>query len=248
MLQEYEDVLDSLSKEKNILQKNLNEINMKFHLAGSMLTTFFSLSEHLETKYAALISLVENLKKLKYENEERLKGMTIDKQHPFFSILSTDLLSTYFDEHAKQIIGEVSIDQCIAGYDVTSEAFDKFLNNLKAQISNRVAGELSKFSVYQYMSGKANYPYALKGNKRALDYLEALDQNSEVFMLCNGIDALNPSKILFAHVERDEDANWQNTYRPAFSIPPIAVQIESSTKMVLIRLLDLNLKQIEWIN
>lgn len=246
--QEYEDVLDSLSKEKNILQKNLSEINIKFHLAGSMLTTFFSLSEHLETKYAALISLVENLKKLKYENEERLKGMTIDKQHPFFSILSTDLLSTYFDEHAKQIIGEVSIDQCIAGYDVTSETFDKFLNNLKAQISNRVAGELSKFSVYQYMSGKANYPYALKGNKRALDYLEALDQNSEVFMLCNGIDALNPSKILFAHVERDEDANWQNTYRPAFSIPPIAVQIESSTKMVLIRLLDLNLKQIEWIN
>lgn len=229
-----------------LLKKKLSELDIKTYLAGKMLTTFFDLGEHMETKYDVLVSLVDNLKQLKVENDARLSTMEVSNQSPFFVLLSNDMLDKYFNLQSATIIGDITIDQFIAGYDVTSEAFDNFLSALKNHIDARLDNELSMFSIYQYMSAKSNYPYVQVATCK--QHLMELDNNSEVFMLCNNVKALNPSKILFTHVDNDDVVHWQTTYRQAFSELPSSAQISSKSKLILVRLLDLDLNQIEWIN
>lgn len=231
---------------KTLLKKKLSELNIKTYLAGKMLTTFFDLGEHMENKYGILVSLVDNLKQLKIENDAQLSTMNVSNHSPFYVLLSNDMLNGYFDKQSTTIIGDITIDKFIAGYDVTSEAFDNFLSALKNNIDARLDKELSMFSIYQYMSEKSKYPYVQVATCK--QQLKELDENSEVFLLCNDVEALNPSKILFTHVDNDDVVHWQSTYRQAFSVQPSSAQISSKSKLVLVRLLDLNLNQIEWMN
>jgi hypothetical protein len=230
----------------SLLKKKLSELNIKTYLAGKMLTTFFDLGEHMETKYGILVSLVDNLRQLKVENDAQLSTMNVSNHSPFYVLLSNDMLNGYFDKQSATIVGDIAIDKFIAGYDVTSEAFDNFLSALKNHIDARLDKELSMFSIYQYMSEKSKYPYVQVATCK--QQLKELDENSEVFLLCNDVEALNPSKILFTHVDNDDVVHWQSTYRQAFSVQPSSAPISSKSKLVLVRLLDLKLNQIEWMN
>lgn len=246
IVESYDDTIDQLTKEKGELAKAQNELGIKCHLAGSMLTQFFVIHDQLETKSKILESFLLNIRKLVDENEEILKKMSPNVQPPFIPMLKNEELDAFFVKKAIEFAGKLHLYNFFEGYSISSEAFADFRAELKKQMNLIIEEILKDFSMYKYISGKEKFTYLLTEERQITDYLEEMDEKSEVFMLCNDTKALNPSKAIYLHTEPDEAVVWQNTYGRAFSTRPVCVNIASRFKIILIRLLDMNLSQIEW--
>ncbi len=246
--EEYDEKLDQLSREKGVLQKALNELRVKFHLAGSMLTQFFTINDLLEKKARVLESFILNTKSLAADNNQKLSELSPNVQPPFIPMLNNEDLDNYFRVSMGELTQETRLFHFLEGYSICDEAFTSFRETLKKKMDENVSKLLDRFSIYKYMSGKEIYSYLPSGKRQVSDFLVELDNKSEVFMLCNDTISRNPSKTLYVHTDENEETTWQNTYKRAFSIPPVSVNIESKFKIILIRLLDLDLKQIEWFN
>ena len=248
LIEMYDEKIGSASIEKGALEKNMNELGIKFHLAGSMLTYFFNMNDALETKSRILTSFMLNVRSLTAENDDKLNSMSPDVQPPFIPVLKNDDLDKFFANKGDDITKDTHLYKFFEGYTVDEEAFSSFRKLLEKHVDEITEQLLNDFSIYKYMSRKQQYLYLTGSKMQITDYLVELDEKSEVFMLCNNTIAINPSKTLFVHIDANEDFVWQNTYRRAFSIPPVCINIESRFKIILLRLLDMNMKQIEWYN
>ena len=246
LVEMYDEKIENESKAKRMLEKNKNELGIKFHLAGSMLTYFFNTCDALETKARILASFILNIRALTRENERILEGMSPDVQPPFIPMLKNEDLDRFFVERGADMLKDTHLYNFFEGYKVDEDAFSLFHNTLVEHIGDITEQVLQDFSIYKYMSGRERYSYLTNERRQITDFLVEMDEKSEVFMLCNDTIAINPSKSLYVHIEPNEDLLWQNTYRRAFSIPPVCVNIESRFKIILLRLLDMNLEQIEW--
>ena len=219
---------------------------MKFHLAGAMLTQFFAINDQLESKSRILESFIYNVRLLAEENIKLLNALSPDVQPPFIPMLKNNELDRYFVNRSDITSRGARLYNFFEGYSISTEAFGNFRVALRKQVENNVNEILNDFSMYKYMSGKDIYSYLSIGKRQITDFLIELDEKSEVFMLCNDTVRINPSKTLYLHTEPNEESAWQSTYRRAFSTPPICVNIDSRFKIILLRLLDMNLNQIEW--
>lgn len=248
IIERYDDIIDSLSSEKGRLKKALDELGIKFYLAGTMLTQFFTINDQLETKSKILESFLINAKLLSDENTKKLEELNPDVQPPFIPMLKNEELNRFYDKNSGELAVGTRLYHFFEGYAINSDAFTKFQEELRKKLNLNLDEILKEFSMYKYMSGQVAYAYLSAEQRRITDFLIDLDEKSEVFMLCNDTIALNPSKSLYLHTDPNEEMGWQSTYRRAFSSAPVCVNIDSRFKIILIRLLDLNLKQIEWYN
>ena len=246
LVEMYDEKIENEAKAKGVLEKSRNELGIKFHLAGSMLTYFFNTCDALETKARILASFILNIRSLADENNRILRSMSPDVQPPFIPMLKNEDLDKFFAQKGAYILKDTHLYNFFEGYKVDEEAFTLFRNALVEHIGDITEQVLQDFSIYKYMSGKEQYAYLTNERRQITDFLVEMDEKSEVFMLCNDTVAINPSKSLYVHIEPNEDLIWQNTYRRAFSTPPVCVNIESKFKIILLRLLDMNLEQIEW--
>ena len=246
IVERYDDRIDHLSKEKGLLQKAHDELGVKFYLAGTMLSQFFTINDQLETKSKILKSFIINSNALSEENSEILKGLNPDVQTPFIPTLRNKDLDVFFDRKSDSLAVNTRLYHFFEGYSINNDAFNEFQVELKKRLNMNLDNTLKDFSMYKYLSGQVNYPYLSYENRQASDFLTEMDEKSEVFMLCNDTVKINPLKTLYVHTDSNEEMLWQNTYRRAFSNAPVCVNINSRFKIILLRLLDLDLKQVEW--
>lgn len=242
----YAEQIDRLSNEKGALQRVLNELGIKFFLAGTMLTQFFTIHDQLETKAKILESFLLNTRALVEENEKMLQNMSPDVQPPFIPMLNNDQLDKFFALTVDSLVSGSRLYRFFEGYNISNEAFAEFLIALRKKVGENIAEILKDFSMYKYMSGLERYAYLSTEKRQVVDFLIELDDKSTVFMLCNDNEAINPAKALYLHIEENEEPSWSSTYPRAFSIKPSCVNIQSRFKIILLQLLDLNLSQIEW--
>lgn len=246
-LKEYDDIIDLLSNEEQLIKKQLAELKIKFHLAGVILTQLFTINDLLEKKSIILDSFLKHIISWADENEKLLQQLSPTVQAPFIQMLTNEDLDKYFLQHVDEITNTIHLFEFVEGYTISEEVFDTLTKTLKEKVSLIAEHVLESFSIYKYMSGTEHYDYLTTTEKQISSLLKDLDHKSEVFMLCNDTSSISHiDKYLYIHVRPDEEQKWQSTYKRAFSTQPAMVNIESPFKIILLQLIELNLQQIEW--
>ena len=240
-----ETISDYTSRIYNI-EKEIELIEIKHHLAGEILERLFNLEDELKNRYHIIESYLGNLKIWRKEELEKRQNMTDVSKEPFTSIIKNEVLDYYFDEHKDSIIKNTSLTDFITQYKLNEEEIVTFKKNLKEGIITTLLEATEDFTMLDYTLNKKQYSYLSNQEENIIDILPVIDKKSNVFVQLNlKIDTLPPHKLIAVFAQTDDmKKEWEAHYDKAFSNKPQEVYINNPLKLIVANIKDIELGEV----
>lgn len=243
---EWDDMIEDVAHKINDRKCQLEQLRLRFHLAGGIIEMLTTLKQNLSDKYHSMRSFSENL--VVWHNEEAGKMSHVASvRNPFISILNSECLNKYFEEEAGRITEGLRLHSLFKdSYAVSDEAIIAFKYKLKDAVVELLFDSLRDFTVYKYISGEQDYPYLDKERQGISELLKTMDFKSEPFIRMKHIvvksDSDNDfSKLIFLKADipsaRDK---WERLIAANFMDAPVLYEAISPFKMTLIQIRGLD--------
>ena len=134
----------------------------------------------------------------------------------------------------------------IDSYLLHDETILSYKNHIKQILADELLGKITDFTIYNYISGKMEYPYLDDRYSNIAQLLPSLDAKSRPFLLYTVRNMLNKaprSRFIFIHTENTEEQDyWRATYPRYFQLAPNAAETISRFKLIVIQKQDILLK------
>lgn len=244
--EEYQDHLDHDAREIASRDKTSANIHLKMHIAGMILDSQSKLHHNLKSKYHGMQCYVGNLKT--WYDEELTKSRNIPEitKDPFLTILSLRQLDQYFDTRKEEITKDIRLYAMLHNrYDISDEAILEFQNNLRDRMIQSLTDALSGFNIYEYITGKTDYPYLQKEHESVDERLKQMELKSNVFLrlsdtITNTDDENSYVRLILTQFNRNEgNTRWENLCEKNFQNKVSIEELHSPYKILLCNLFNL---------
>lgn len=244
--EEYQNHLDHDAREIASRDKTSTNIHLKMHIAGMILDSQSKLHHNLKSKYHGMQCYVGNLKT--WYDEELTKSRNIPEitKDPFLTILSLRQLDQYFDTRKEEITKDIRLYAMLHNrYDISDEAILEFQNNLRDRMIQSLTDALSGFNIYEYITGKADYPYLQKEQESVDERLKQMELKSNVFLrlsdtITDTDDENSYVRLILAQFNRNEgNTRWENLCEKNFQNKVSIEELHTPYKILLCNLFNL---------
>ena len=227
------------------MKKTLEELPLKFQIAGMILDDLLKLRMSLDRKLQAMKSFIGNLKVWQEEEKRSVDDMESLVKEPFIPLLKNEVLDDFFDGKKEKITNTLRLYKFFENYDFNDEAIINFKRELKAKILLNIEEQLQDFTVLRHILGTKKYPYLDTEYASAESLLPILDQKSEIFcQVRTNINTAQEACFLFVNVDADYGSQWEKKYPHQFQTKPSSENIVSVYKISEVRLQLLNLAEV----
>ena len=238
----YDDLIEEVSVAIRDRSTQLDQLRLRFHLAGAIVERLTTLKQNLLNKFHSMNSFAENISAWYLEEKEKVSDITTARE-PFISILKSEKLNSYFQSQADRITQHLRLYNLFKDkYDVSDAAIVEFKYKLKDSVVKMLFNTLSAFTVYRYVSGERDYEYLDKSRQGISDLLKVMDFKSEPFVRMGSIVAKSGYnstfvKMLFlnADIQASRDT-WDRLLASNFQDEPMLGVLDSPFKMTLIQM------------
>ncbi len=250
--QELAEQVTNIANQHKMLKDEQDTLHLQLHLAGMVIDRLAILQNTLIQRYQSLKSYVGNLSVWYDEEHKRIKEMDTVTKAPFLSLLSNEVLDSYFEREKESIISDIKLYYYFNSYELNENSIRKYKNSIKQQLINKLFTSLDDFTVYKYIMKDKVYPYL--GTKYAdiSQLLLHMDNKSEVFLQNGKIDMTENTSIfryLFVHTDaQSERTIWEQSYPKYFRSKPYYESTASIFKLVLVQEKFLDIKDIKVLN
>ena len=209
------------------------------------------LISNLNNTYSYLYSYVQNLR-IWYEENEAIEEIPPLNRQPFMSLTDNSCLDAFFKSSSDDLTSEVKLYELFRNYkDMSDRGIVSLKNSLKEKMKIELMRKTEDFSIYDYATETRTFTYVNKEYVNLNQQLQNMDLNSEIFVQLNNRVQNNFSKntsckMLFRGVtDNANKTQWDNSVNDNFSGGnPMVYDIASQSKMFVIRIEALDLKEI----
>jgi C1A family cysteine protease len=251
--EEFDEKLERIDGEIARKKQELKELRIRMFFAGHYLTKLFKVQSALEAKRLASESLLNNLKAWYKEEQNTLASLNAETQFPFIPLLRNEVLDKFFTKNSEQITDSIALCKTIVEISavIVNQTINKTIINqskkrIKQQCIAKIHPLLNGFNVYSAICDKsAKYDYLDVNQHFISTIISKLDEKSKVFLCDNGSILTLPNKLILIYSPTDEaEKNWIKYFPYYFSEQPNAVPLLSTDKLIIFRLTDLDISQI----
>lgn len=238
----YDDMIEDVSMAIRSRETQLDQLGLRFHLAGAIVERLTTLKQNLLNKFHSMNSFSDNVATWYHEEKEKVSDIARARE-PFISILNSECLNSFFLSHAERITQHMRLYNLFKDkYAVSDEAIVEFKYKLKDSVVQMLFDSLGDFTVYRYVSGERDYEYLDKNRQGISDLLKVMDFKSEPFVRMGPIVAKRGYngtfvKMLFlnADIQASRDT-WDRLLSSNFQDEPLLGVLDSPFKMTLIQM------------
>lgn len=238
----YDDMIQDVTMAIKSRETNLDQLRLRFHLAGTIVDRLMSLKHNLLSKFHSMVSFTKNLVEWHKWETDCVMDVTTSRD-PFISMLNADCLKTYFTSNVERITKDIRLYNLFKeGYALSDEAIIAFKYKLKDTVVDLLLASLDDFTVYSYISGEEDYPYLDKTRQGISELLKIMDFKSEPFIRMGTVVAkrgYNKTfvKILFlnTNIQASRDT-WDKLLSSNFQEEPMLGVLDLPFKMTLVQL------------
>lgn len=229
------------------MEKELNEKHLRMHLAGKVVSSMTDTKIRMVNKYHALVSYIHGLSEWMHDEQKSLADMVVPNRTPCIQMLNNEILDRYFEEHKEDITGGIHLYDLIGTHGLTEEDILTFKLQLRDHLITILEKEYENFSMVEYLTGKAQYPY-LPASMDIAKLMPQMDRHSDCFLhiLQTGVTASDTlEKTVFIHADKQADRNgWRELYRRYFSQQPGDGELDSRYKLIELQVQSLDIEQV----
>ncbi len=229
------------------MEIELNEKHLRMHLAGKVVSSMTDTKIRMVNKYHALVSYIHGLSEWMHDEQKSLADMVVPNRTPCIQMLNNEVLDRYFEEHKEDITGGIHLYDLIGTHGLTEEDILTFKLQLRDHLIKILEKEYESFSMVEYVTGKAQYPY-LPASMDIAKLMPQMDRHSDCFLhiVQTGVTASDTlEKTVFIHTDKQADRNgWREQYRKYFSHQPGDGELDSRYKLIELQLQNLDAGQV----
>jgi C1A family cysteine protease len=223
--------IDNVAQKIDRIEKELNETQIKFHIAGMWMNRFHTLSNDIDNVYSRLVSFNSTLRAWQKDYSESVKALVKPEGDMFRVLDCSNLLKPFFDKNESIIVSKIDLLSVFKQYTVNVNNLAQTHEQLRDVVREAIGTLISDFSIADFMIGK-QYPYISPINLQdEITLLAAVGQPS-----CRNkaINATTPACIILINVEPEKEEQWKYKVFPFFNIQPTLLKIGDTTTMILI--------------
>lgn len=234
------------------LKKEQETLHLQLHLAGMVLDRLTILQNTLIQRYQSLKSYVGNLSVWYDEENRKIKEMNVVTKAPFLSLLSNEILDSFFEKEKENITSDIKLYCYFNEYELNENTIRKYKNVIKQQLIKKLFASLDEFSVFKYLIGNKDYPYLKPKYTDASQLLLQMEDKSEVFLQNGKVDMVGNSSVfryLFVHTDaQSERMDWEQSYPKYFRSKPCYDSTNSVFKLTVVQGKLLDIKDVKVLN
>lgn len=227
----------------------LKALNIRMFLPWLVVRKLSEQNRILEQKYQTMVNYTKNLYEWYLTEKKKIGEMSPDMREPFISLLSNSTLDKYYSQNADEITAGVKLSSLFAqGYSIEDDAIVKFQNMLKNKIIGVLEDSLKGFSVYKYLVGKTDFPFADKRKADIHEMLRRLEEKSEIFIRLGPspvtMEAVNATTTVLMSSDISDDIQmWNSEFQRDFSTAVSHIRINSPNKLSFLQMKRLPLEE-----
>lgn len=216
---------------------------MRFHVAGMVIDSLWSLTRSLETDYQRLLSFDNNLRCWHAEDSERVADLDTENAAMFINLTDADLLAQFFEKHRDGISGNISLTKALDSYtEVSPEAMQRVRDELENNTLQAIESLFADFSMASYLMGVRNYSYLPAPQLDVL--LKRLNRMSTALTRHRSADNAFETRHLIVAIDHASRQKWNSMCAPHFAFMPQTLDSDNPDSLTLltfnlIRLTDL---------
>lgn len=223
---------------------------LKLTLAGQQIRKIKELREDLMNQHRNLVSYTCILCKWLEEENTLLETSKERLRPPFISLISDDDFENYFEKEKSALTGDLWLYKEFQYYKLDKGDIVDFKNRLQSKLQASINNVYTKFSMYQYLTNLASYPYMLDAKEeRITSWLNDIERMSLPFGHIHGEDTAALIKRIFVCLPNATDkdkSRWYSFLQQHYSLPPSTGQIESPLKLIYIQIDETSAKELNF--
>lgn len=234
------------------LEGEQDTLHLQLHLAGMVIDRLAILQNTLVQRYQSMKSYVGNLSVWYDEENKKIKEMDAVTKVPFLSLLSNEVLDSYFERNKEDITSGIKLYHYFNEYEPNENTIRKYKNVIKQRLIDRLYVPLEDFTVYKYLMKDKEYSYLDPKYANPSQLLLHMDNRSEVFLQNGKVDMAENKPVyryLFVHTDvQHERTNWEQAYPKYFRNKPCYESTSSVFKIVVVQVKYLAIKDVKMLN
>lgn len=250
--QELAEQVTNIANQHHLLKNEQATLHLQLHLAGMVIDRLAMLQNTLIQRYQSLKSYVGNLSVWYNEENKKIKEMDTITKAPFFTLLSNEVLDSYFKSEKEYITSDIKLYLYFNEYELNEDTIRKYKNIIKQQLINKLFNSLEDFTVYKYIMKDEIYPYLNPKDADPSQLLLHMDSKSEVFLQNGKVDIAEnicTFRYLFLHTDtQNEHTQWEQLYPKYFKSKPCYESTTSVFKLVVFQEKLLNINDVKALN
>ena len=225
----------------------LEELPLKFQIAGMIIDDLLKLRILLDKKYQVMKSYIGNLKVWQQEEKQSIENMESLVKNPFIPLLKNEVLDKFFKEEKEKITDRLRLCEFLENYGLNDAEIVKFKRSIKDKILSIITKQLQDFTVLQHILGIKNYPYLDTEYASAQKLFPILDQKSDIFcQIKSSIEDSQEACFLFVNMDDQDEDLWNKEYPRHFFTKSLSENIKSRYKILILRMQLLSIKNFRW--
>ena len=225
----------------------LEELPLKFQIAGMIIDDLLKLRISLDKKYQVIKSYIGNLKVWQQEEKQSIENMESLVKNPFIPLLKNKVLDKFFEEEKEKITDRLRLCEFLENYGLNDADIVKFKRSIKDKILSIITKQLQDFTVLQHILGIKNYPYLDTEYASAQKLFPILDQKSDIFcQIKSSIEDCQEACFLFVNMDDQDEDLWNKEYPKHFFTKSLSENIKSRYKILILRMQLLSIKNFRW--
>lgn len=167
------------------LDCDIQQLPIRFSLAGEMLNAMFELTTVMHNMYSATSNILVNLQQWQEQISSWLENAHPQNAVPFISIQSNEMIEAYFDENKERLFNDVHLYKYIENHCVSEENILLLQQQIRKDVENLITEQVETFNIVDYilrLDKKNQYKYLCQNQVKLDLLLEDFDKKADVFV------------------------------------------------------------------
>lgn len=211
----------------------LNEMQIRFHVAGMWISRFHKLSNELGNTYERLVSYNSTLREWYRGYTAEVSAAPLTCGDMFRYLDATPFMPSFFNANKEEILSKIDLVKVFESYQANESSLEESSERLQQAVTGATSELLSGFNMIDYLLGQT-YPYLPPADIQGeVANLMAVGQPS-----CRNteMNATPSTYIVMSAVDHRQSPRWDAVISQLFPQKPIALGYNSTTSLVLITL------------
>lgn len=224
--------LDRTNIRKARAERELQELQLRFHIAGMWVDNFSKMQLNLSKLYSRIVSYNQNLRTWKAEDEREIVRTIPPSGNMNIPLEDEQVLIDFYGKCRGRICENLNLLSAFKDYSINSEIIADVREKLRKATSEVIDREFSEFRVIDHLLDSSRYDFA---KKQSLDEMFATMQLAGQPTWRNSDPDLDEPLSIMVMSYRDSDIDgWHGNTSRYFAMRPELIVSSDNDRMVLI--------------
>lgn len=231
---ELQEEIDATAAALGREERNLFDMQLRFHVAGMAIDSLQALSTSLQADYHRLVSFNNNLRGWHDEDSRKAAELDTDSEAMFVNLTDRGLLDAFFERHRRDVSGRIDLLGAFAGFTLNADGMQRVRVELEQATRSAIEPLFADFSMAAYIMGTRVYPYLPRPELDTM--LKRLNRMANVLTRHRCTDSSYVSKYLIAKVDAAERTRWLGLCTPHFAYQPMTLDSADADRLSILQL------------